>query len=119
MQVASRYLLVWGIVYPFPEVADSPVYSTMLLAWSITEVIRYFYFVLTLDGYQPDGLRWLRYNTFYVLYPMGISSEAWLVYKAIEPAGALHPLLPLALYAILAIYVPGESPSARSQMLWK
>ncbi|CAI4217860.1 unnamed protein product [Parascedosporium putredinis] len=108
MQVASRYLLVWGIVYPFPQVAASPVYSTMLLAWSITEVIRYSYFALSLAGSVPNALVWLRYNTFYVLYPLGISSEAWLVYKAIGPAAGLNELFPIALYAILAIYVPGS-----------
>ncbi len=28
-----------------------------------------------------------RYNTFYVLYPVGIASEMYLIYHAIEPAG--------------------------------
>lgn len=114
MQVASRYLLVWGVVHPFPQVAASPIYSTMLLAWSITEVIRYSYFALSLAGSVPKAFLWLRYNTFYVLYPMGISSEVWLIYKAIKPAGALNELYPFALYAILAIYVPGGLRFIRS-----
>ena len=43
MQVASRFLLVWGIASPatFGKVAGhSPSYSSMLVAWSVTEVIR-------------------------------------------------------------------------------
>ena len=48
-----------------------------------------------------------RYNTFYVLYPLGISSECWLVYSSVPAAAAWHPTLPYLLYAILAIYVPG------------
>jgi very-long-chain (3R)-3-hydroxyacyl-CoA dehydratase len=110
MQVASRFLLVWGIVHPFPQVTASPFYTSMLVAWSVTEVIRYSYFALTLSGFQPKFLTWLRYNTFFVLYPMGISGECALIYFATGPAGRLNPLYPWVLYAILAIYVPGKLP---------
>lgn len=110
MQVASRLLLVWGVVHPFPAVAlSSPFYTSMLVAWSVTEFIRYSFFAFSLSGWQPRPLTWLRYNTFFVLYPMGISSECALIYLATEPAGNLDELYKWALYAILAIYVPGES----------
>ncbi|KAK6611572.1 protein tyrosine phosphatase-like protein [Botrytis cinerea] len=83
MQVASRLLLVWFIVNPFPWVAKSTGYSTMLIAWSVTEVIRYSYFVITLSGYKPA--------------------------IAIEPAGEIYgSLYPLVLKAILLIYIPGS-----------
>lgn len=109
MQVSSRFLLVWGIAYPFPSTtAHSPAYSTMLLAWSFTEVVRYSYFVFNLSGIGvPKLLSWLRYNTFVVLYPMGVASECWLVWKAIAPASRKNEMFGYALYAILAIYVPG------------
>jgi very-long-chain (3R)-3-hydroxyacyl-CoA dehydratase len=108
MQVASRLLLVWPVVNVFPSLATSPAYSSMLVAWSVTEVIRYSFFVLSLSGFQPAFATWLRYNTFFVLYPMGISSECFMIYKAIEPARALRPEFALALQLILVIYVPGE-----------
>lgn len=110
MQVASRLLIVWGIAYPFPQsTAHSPAFAGMLIAWSVTEVIRYSYFVFLLgSGRIPSFLSWLRYNTFYVLYPLGISCECWLVYSAIEPAGNLNPLIAYGLWAVLAIYVPGS-----------
>lgn len=80
----------------------------MLIAWSVTEVIRYFYFVFTLSGYKPAIMTWFRYNTFFILYPLGISSECWLIYKSIEPAEALYGLpYALVLKAILLIYIPG------------
>ncbi|KAF2004221.1 protein tyrosine phosphatase [Amniculicola lignicola CBS 123094] len=109
MQVASRFLLVWGIAYHFPAAArHSPMYSSMLLAWSVTEVVRYGFFVFSLSGMGVPGLvTWLRYNTFIILYPLGISSECWLIYKSIAPSAQVSPLLPYGLYAILAIYVPG------------
>ncbi|CAK7211929.1 hypothetical protein SCUCBS95973_001290 [Sporothrix curviconia] len=124
MQVASRLLLVWAVVYPFPNATTSSVfYSSMLLAWSLTEVIRYFYFALSLarsagtpgagvaNPPVPDWFTILRYSTFLILYPVGISSEVRLVYLAASTPGAaerLHPYYPYALYAVLAIYVPGS-----------
>ncbi|KJR85658.1 3-hydroxy acyl-CoA dehydratase [Sporothrix schenckii 1099-18] len=123
MQVASRLLLVWAVVYPFPNATTSSVfYTSMLLAWSTTEVIRYFYFALSLarsasasgSGANPPVPDWftiLRYSTFLVLYPIGISSEVRLVYLAAATPGAaesLHPYYPYALYAVLAVYVPGS-----------
>jgi very-long-chain (3R)-3-hydroxyacyl-CoA dehydratase len=59
LQVASRVVLIWGIVEPFP-VEKNPAYSTMLLAWSATEVVRYSYFVFNLTGRVPPILSWLR-----------------------------------------------------------
>lgn len=115
MQVASRLLLVWGVVDPFPGLAKSAVYSSMLVAWSVTEVIRYSYFVLNLSGYQPAFITWLRYNTFYVLYPMGISSECYMIYKAIEPARKLRQEYAWALQLILLIYIPGKHYEVRGR----
>jgi very-long-chain (3R)-3-hydroxyacyl-CoA dehydratase len=117
MQVASRLLLVWGVVNNFPFLAKSAGFSTMLVAWSVTEVIRYSYFVLSLSGYQPGFITWLRYNTFYVLYPLGISSECWLIYKAIEPARKLRQEFAWILQFILVIYIPGKI--AKSELVAK
>jgi very-long-chain (3R)-3-hydroxyacyl-CoA dehydratase len=108
MQVASRYLLMWGVVNNFPGLAKSAAYSSMLVAWSVTEVIRYSYFVLSLSGYQPAFVTWLRYNAFYVLYPLGISSECWLIYNAIAPAKALRQEYAWFLQLMLLIYIPGK-----------
>lgn len=108
MQVASRFLLVWGIVNTFPDLAKSSAYSSMLIAWSVTEVIRYSYFVITLSGYAPKFISWLRYNTFLVLYPLGIASECYLVYRAIGPAEKRGLHWKWALQLILGIYVPGS-----------
>ena len=59
LQVASRVVLIWGIVENFP-VERELAYSTMLFAWSVTEVVRYSYFVLSLTGQVPPFLIWLR-----------------------------------------------------------
>lgn len=107
MQVSSRLLLVWAVVDRYPqESASSIFYSTMLLAWSITEVIRYSYFVFNLQGSGVPGfVTWLRYNTFYVLYPLGIASECALIWKASLVADRWETL---AFWGLLAVYVPGS-----------
>ncbi|KFZ12143.1 hypothetical protein V502_07244 [Pseudogymnoascus sp. VKM F-4520 (FW-2644)] len=107
MQVASRFLIVWGTVNPFPEVAKSPVFTTLLIAHGVTEVIRYGYFALALSGETVEIVGWLRYNTFIVLYPLGIASECWLMYLAIPYANEVSELWGYFYYAMLAIYVPG------------
>lgn len=111
MQVASRLLLVWGITFPFPQVASSPAYTSMLLAWSVTEVIRYSYFGAAYagGGDPPSVLLWLRYNTFFVLYPVGILSEVALIVMSLEPAAAVMEVLQWPLFAILGIYAPCKS----------
>jgi very-long-chain (3R)-3-hydroxyacyl-CoA dehydratase len=69
IQVASRLILVWVVGYQFPQTTKwSPAYSSMLLAWSVTEVIRYGYFVFALSGEVPKLWTWLRY-VFSPLYP--------------------------------------------------
>jgi very-long-chain (3R)-3-hydroxyacyl-CoA dehydratase len=107
MQVASRLLLVWPIVNQHSAAtAYTPFYASMLLAWSVTEVIRYSYFVFNLSGGSvPAWLTWLRYNTFYVLYPLGIGSECSLVWKA--SGIVVEDWQRYVLWAILGAYVPG------------
>lgn len=110
LQVVSRIVLVWGICEQFPSVpANTLFYSSMLIAWSITEVVRYGYFVFTLNGCIPGILTWLRYNLFFVLYPLGISSEMALIYKSIPLARKKDERLEWVGYAILGIYFPGGS----------
>jgi very-long-chain (3R)-3-hydroxyacyl-CoA dehydratase len=60
-----------------------------------------------LSGYSPGIISWLRYNTFLVLYPLGASSEAWLVYKSIERAKKIRQEFAWVLQLILFIYIPG------------
>ena len=109
MQVASRLMLMWGISHPFPALNASAWYSSMLIAWSTTEVIRYTFFALKQFDAVPGALNWLRYSAFLVLYPVGISSEVAMIVRAlVGPAAQLAAWYPWFLVAILAAYVPGE-----------
>jgi very-long-chain (3R)-3-hydroxyacyl-CoA dehydratase len=86
-------------VIPNKQIADfvmqarsNPLVATMYLAWSITEVLRYSYYVFSLLPSReiPYPLVWLRYTTFYVLYPLGAGSEAFLNYSTL-PSGSPVP----------------------------
>lgn len=55
----------------------------MLLAWSATEVVRYSFYGFTLLEKIPSWLLWLRYTTFYLLYPIGATSEAAGIYSTL------------------------------------
>lgn len=70
MQVASRLLVVWGVLAPFggeivgatgrTQIADYA-YLGCVGAWGITEVIRYGFFAITLSGnVVPAWWTWLR-----------------------------------------------------------
>ncbi|KAJ5590876.1 hypothetical protein N7450_004848 [Penicillium hetheringtonii] len=114
-QVFARSVQVWAVNYAFPEVtAPSPAYLAMLLAWSTADVIRYLYFAIMLAGYPiPRFLKWSRYSLFTVLYPIGISSEWWLMYKvtSVTTSWALIGLF----YFFLGLYLPAKG----SVMMYK
>ncbi|KKY29370.1 putative protein tyrosine phosphatase [Diaporthe ampelina] len=118
MQVSSRFALVWGAVHFYPLIAASPAYSSMLLAWSVTEVVRYLFFALSLGpGAEPAPLRWMRYSGFFVLYPVGISSELWELLLAARSAGAEGNTVGAAVAVlVMATYLPG-APKLYTHMI--
>ncbi|EEH38494.2 hypothetical protein PAAG_08221 [Paracoccidioides lutzii Pb01] len=131
LQVASRILVVWGVLYLFSverigrqkgvvgagnaagandvtKLGDWA-FVGCVAAWGVTECIRYGFFTLQFCGAAvPRWVIWLRYNTFFILYPIGISSECCLIYKVITPAGDIHPALAWFFISTLVIYVPGS-----------
>ncbi|KAF3654326.1 Very-long-chain (3R)-3-hydroxyacyl-CoA dehydratase PASTICCINO 2 [Capsicum annuum] len=58
--------------------------SSLVISWSVTEIIRYSFFgTKEAFGSAPSWLLWLRYSTFLLLYPSGITSEVGLIYSAL------------------------------------
>ncbi|AEO69150.1 uncharacterized protein THITE_2023698, partial [Thermothielavioides terrestris NRRL 8126] len=105
----ARLFLMWAVCWPFPQLNSSVFYSSMLCAWSLTEVMRYSYFALKQVEAVPGWLHWLRYSAFLVLYPVGIGSEVAMTLQAlVGPASGLAPWYPYALLAVLLSYIPGE-----------
>lgn len=104
MQVASRVWIVWGIMVAAPaQVASQGItilplgshsiqlsLMSLLLAWSITEIIRYSFFAFKELGMTPYPLLWLRYSTFIFLYPLGVASEMTMVWLALPHIRRTH-----------------------------
>lgn len=90
-QVGSRIMIVDGVLLaiPYSEISTSGL-CLALLAWSITEIIRYLYYFMNLNNYVPHVLIWLRYTLFIGLYPIGVSGELLCAYAASQYAKS-HP----------------------------
>lgn len=69
IQVLSRYFIVWGPLH----YSNVPLFiiKTLAITWGLSDSIRYLYY------YQPDILilKFIRYNLFWFLYPIGIAFE--------------------------------------------
>jgi hypothetical protein len=62
-------------------------------------------------------MKWDRYTMFYILYPLGIGAEWWLMYLAIEPLSHISSFLPPNFYFLLALYGPGTSQLISSHLI--
>lgn len=87
VQVFSRVFVTWAIVATFPESQICLGFPLLLLAWIITEIIRYAFYALNLIGIESSIIVWLRYTLFIVLYPMGVTGELWCTYTALTRVG--------------------------------
>lgn len=83
-QISSRLYVSWGILWSFPEVRSHILVSSLVISWSITEIIRYSFFgTREAFGSAPSCFLRLRYSTFLLLYPAGITSEVGLIYNSL------------------------------------
>ncbi|CCK73528.1 enoyl-CoA hydratase PHS1 NDAI_0G05450 [Naumovozyma dairenensis CBS 421] len=111
-QVFSRLLVVIGVFQLLPQTpaTKSIAYVTLLLAWSITEIVRYLYyfFMLVRKNGAPKFLVWLRYNLFLVLYPTGVASELFVIYSSLPIAEVSYSILfKRVLQISMLTYIPG------------
>lgn len=102
IQVMSRIVVLWGALLVgaaanggTTEVQASWFMPQMLIAWSLTEVVRYAYYVVGLTVKDksdvPSALTFLRYSMFLVLYPMGITGEMGCLWHALPTIAATKP----------------------------
>ncbi|KAM6071259.1 very-long-chain (3R)-3-hydroxyacyl-CoA dehydratase 2 isoform 1-T1 [Chlamydotis macqueenii] len=107
-QVMSRVFLTWAVTHSVKEgwrkKENAPVVELFLfpqstefglkvqtedsvllfvVAWTITEIIRYSFYTFSLLNHLPYLIKWARYTLFIVLYPMGVSGELLTIYAAL------------------------------------
>ncbi|KAF8386600.1 hpo-8, partial [Pristionchus pacificus] len=83
IQVFSRVAVLWLVLHPVKESRDSIGVPMLLIAWSVTEIIRYSFYALNIFKAVPHFLIWLRYTLFIVLYPMGASGELFVIFRSL------------------------------------
>ncbi|OMJ30355.1 Very-long-chain (3R)-3-hydroxyacyl-CoA dehydratase 1 [Smittium culicis] len=107
-QVYSRLMLVWGILYllPFIGIFDQVGVPMLIFAWSITETIRYPFYVLAILDIKFYPLLWARYTFFYILYPLGVAGELLTIYRALPAAKLLNVNYYYFLIGMMALYPP-------------
>lgn len=80
----------------------------MIIAWSITEIVRYGYYALNLIyGKAPLFSTYIRYTFFFVLYPLGAGSEFMLIQYAIPFAQQTQAFYGFVFTFIAGMYAPG------------
>ncbi|RPA87177.1 protein-tyrosine phosphatase-like protein, partial [Ascobolus immersus RN42] len=86
-QAFGRTWTVWGVLYTLSTSRSSFAFTGLALAWSISEVVRYSFYVSNLIYGKPLGfVQWARYNLFIVLYPLGAGCEWWLMWRGLGEA---------------------------------
>src|SRR5260221_11074648 len=93
----------------------------MVLSWALTEVIRYSCYAASLIGWEFAPLLWLRYSTFFALYPTGAGSEAFVNLAtlpiSVTTGGSWFSMLPLEQWdkyshlrgSLFILWWPGQS----------
>ncbi|KAM7527830.1 hypothetical protein LguiB_031240 [Lonicera macranthoides] len=83
VQLAGRIHCLHATLCIIDEIQDSPIVFVMFVAWCLTEIIRYVYYVTNCVGIDSPLLTYIRYSAFIVLYPIGVAGEIWLTYLAL------------------------------------
>lgn len=100
-QVASRVMVVCGVLIGVEGASESQGIHFLLFAWTITEIIRYSFYAFGIFGINVYPLVWCRYNIccakmnaeklknyfirytlFIALYPIGVTGELLCLYAA-------------------------------------
>lgn len=114
IQVASRLAIVWLVVEPYQAAATSPWYGLLVLAWSLSEVGRYPFYINQLLNSQSYMALWARYSFFVALYPLGVLAEMQLIWTTLPHTKAWPwensagwTQRDILFLALLPVYIPG------------
>ncbi|EPY77281.1 hypothetical protein CB1_001278014 [Camelus ferus] len=81
--VKMLYVFAFAFVFLFLQVQSEDSVLLFVIAWTVTEIIRYSFYTFSLLNHLPYLIKWARYTLFIVLYPMGVSGELLTIYAAL------------------------------------
>uniref|UniRef100_V9L2F2 Very-long-chain (3R)-3-hydroxyacyl-CoA dehydratase n=3 Tax=Callorhinchus milii TaxID=7868 RepID=V9L2F2_CALMI len=82
-QVMSRVFLTWAVTHSVKQVQNEDSVLLFVVAWAVTEIVRYSFYTFSLLNHLPYLIKWARYTLFIVLYPMGVTGELLTIYAAL------------------------------------
>uniref|UniRef100_H0ZFU3 Very-long-chain (3R)-3-hydroxyacyl-CoA dehydratase n=1 Tax=Taeniopygia guttata TaxID=59729 RepID=H0ZFU3_TAEGU len=83
VQVFGRNFVLFVILGSLEEMQSKPVVFFIFYFWSIIELFRYPYYMLSSIGIEWKPLTWLRYTVWIPLYPLGGLAEAVCIVQSI------------------------------------
>ncbi|KFP22833.1 Very-long-chain (3R)-3-hydroxyacyl-[acyl-carrier protein] dehydratase, partial [Egretta garzetta] len=83
MQVFGRNFVLFVILGSLEEMQSKPAVFFVFYFWSIIELFRYPYYMLSCIGIEWKPLTWLRYTAWIPLYPLGGLAEAVCIVQSI------------------------------------
>ncbi|RLW03825.1 hypothetical protein DV515_00006493 [Chloebia gouldiae] len=83
VQAFGRNLVLFVILGSLEEMQSKPVVFFIFYFWSISELFRYPYYMLSCIGIEWKPLTWLRYTVWIPLYPLGGLAEAVCIVQSI------------------------------------
>ncbi|KAI3381930.1 hypothetical protein SNEBB_010704 [Seison nebaliae] len=83
-QVFSRLFVGCFVLYFIKDSRSDYGLLCIMVAWALTEIIRYLYYVTCLLEKRCHILEYLRYTLFIVLYPLGVTGELLIIYSAYQ-----------------------------------
>ena len=83
-QILARLFIIYFVIDKVQLLKKSKILYPLLLSWSLSDSIRYFYYFLKEFGFQPYWIKYLRYSGFLIFYPIGMISEALLIIETFK-----------------------------------
>uniref|UniRef100_A0ACB8E4I0 Uncharacterized protein n=1 Tax=Sphaerodactylus townsendi TaxID=933632 RepID=A0ACB8E4I0_9SAUR len=83
LQVFGRNFILFVVLGGVEEMQSKAVVFFVFYSWSLVEIFRYPFYMLSCIDIQWKALTWIRYSIWIPLYPLGILAEAVTVIQAI------------------------------------
>jgi len=83
LQVTGRNIWIFALIDSEPRMQTKPVVFYLFMTYSIIEIFRYPYYLLSIYGHSLGLLTWMRYTLWIPLYPLGFICEGVIALRNI------------------------------------
>jgi len=83
IQVTGRNIWIFALIDSEPRMQTKPVVFYLFMTYSVIEIFRYPYYLLSINGHSFGLLTWFRYTLWIPLYPLGFICEGVIALRNI------------------------------------